>query len=746
MDAISNFIFVLPPQSLKVALLVSFFSVWVLIGIFFYLNYYTRRRYFTIWAAGWLFYSIWIILSYYVQEWGENELMLMLRLWCISATASLFFWGSARFLGHHLNQRLVGLFVLFLITWSYFGAYYLDNYWQVRIPIYLLICLASLRISWCFLAYRRHHPYIGAGLLSFGFFLWAISNILYPVMQQINEMQSVSYVSSAVVQLFIAVSMIVLVLEEGRNIRNRMVNQVFEKQDETNFLKMAIESTEARYRALFEQAAEAIVITDTDTLQIIDLNKAAGNILDLQSKTEAKNYHLTEFCYIDEKQAESFKTGEDWITYLCSQRPLYLRQKNGGIIAVEVDCSRVEFGNKTAYQLFIRELTERAKLEQQLRRAEKLAALGQMISGVAHELNNPLSVIKGYIEVILQSHDLNPQTRADLEKVAKESNRAANLVKNFLTFARERAAQREKINVNEIIKEVMDLRKFTARIAKVDIKYELSPDLPSTLADPEQIKQIIVILVNNALQAMEKCPPPHLLTIRSAVVDNMVKVEVQDNGPGVAPNLEEKIFEPFFTTKGVGAGTGLGLSIAHSIISEHKGKIYHKRPPEGGACFIFEIPLTQSEITSVQTQSKNESDFKLASFPANVLVVDDEISVADMIGEILQLIGYIPSKCNSATEALAILEEKEFDVILTDIRMPEMDGKQFYERLKLQKPEYVKRIVFLTGDTVNEETQNFLNSTGNIYLSKPFQMATIREAVEKALDQVKARQPADRQS
>ncbi|MGC8829532.1 MAG: ATP-binding protein [Verrucomicrobiia bacterium] len=746
MNAISNFIFVLPPQSLKVALLVSFFSVWVLIGIFFYLNYYTRRRYFTIWATGWLFYSIWLVLSYYIQDRGENNLLLMLRLWCVSATASLFFWGSARFLGHHLNQRLVGLFILFLFVWSFVGAYFLDDYWQVRIPIYSLICIASLRISWCFFAYRRHHPYIGAGLLAFGFFLWGISNILYPIMQRINDVHSVSYIISAVVQLFIAVSMIVLVLEEGRTIRSRILTQVFEKQDETNFLKKSIKATEERYRILFEQAAEAIIITDVENLEIIDLNKAAEKILDVQSVEDARKYFLNEFCYVDEQQSSLLKSGDEWVKYLCSQRPLYLKQKSGGIVAVEVDCSAVRFGEKNAYQFFIRELTERARLEQQLRQAEKLAALGQMISGVAHELNNPLSVVKGYLEVILKSHDLSPQTRADLEKVAKESDRAINLVKNFLTFAQKRALKRDPININEIIKDVMDLRKFTTKIAKVEVKYDLLPALPITLADPEQIKQVVVILVNNALQAMEKCPPPHRLNLRTSLVDNMIRVEVQDNGPGVPPHLEERIFEPFFTTKEVGAGTGLGLSIAHSIIAEHKGKIYHRRPSEGGACFVFEIPVVAPEVSQGTVSEQTAPELKPASYPASVLVVDDEPAVEDMIAEILQLIGYTPFKCNSAIEALAILEQKDFDVILSDIRMPGMDGKQFYERLKVQKPKYAERVIFLTGDTINKETQDFLNSTGNLHLPKPFQLAAVQEAVEKVLKQIKARQPADTQA
>jgi len=554
-------------------------------------------------------------------------------------------------------------------------------------------------------------------------------------MQRTPEFYSASYLMSAVIQLFIAVSMIILVLEESRKIKNRVINQVFEFQDETDFLKKTVSRTEERYRLLFEQAAEAIIIASANDLKILDLNKTARRLLDVGSVEEAKNYRLQGFCCLDGKQTTQLKNGEDWLNFLSKQKPLFLRQKNGTIVAVELDGSIIDTGGKQALQLFLRELTERARLEQQLRQAEKLSALGQLISGIAHELNNPLSVIKGYIEVILKHHKLNPETRADLEKVAKESDRAANLVKNFLTFAKERSIRKESINVNDIITQVMELRKFTTRIARVNVIYDLDPHLPITVGDPEQIQQVIVILVNNALQAMEKTVSSHCLILRTHTIDKTIKIEVQDNGPGIPPHLEEKIFEPFFTTKEVGTGTGLGLSIAHSIISEHNGRIYYSRPKEGGACFIVELPIVEPQIP-ILTKGKESLETKPASFPAKVLVVDDEPAVAEMLGEILRLIGYVPTMCNSAIDALALLSQTEFDVILSDIRMPSMDGKQFYERLKLQYPNYVNRVIFLTGDTVSHDTKEFLKATGNLHLPKPFQIATVQEAIEKVIAQV----------
>ncbi|MCX7872511.1 MAG: response regulator [Verrucomicrobiae bacterium] len=746
MDTIGEFSLILPDYYLRATILISLLSVWVLIGIFFYLNYYTRRRYFTIWAGGWLFYAIWLTLSFYVQEANETPLLLMLRQWCICAVAVSFFWGSARFLGNHVSQRLVALFLAFLLVWSYVGAYHMEDYWQARLPIYSLIFLASTRISYCFLLYRKRHSFLGAGLLAFGFFLWGVFHITYPIMLKIPELHTTVFFISTIVQLFIAVSMIILVLEEARVVKERAVRNVIEEGHQTEVLKNAVVSTEERYRSLFEQAAEGILITDIDELKIVEINRTGAQILDIQ-QSEAKNYSLKEFCCVDEKQSDSLKDGFEWFNYLTQQKPLYLRKKCGSVVATEVDGSIVIYGKQKALQLFVRELTERFRLEQQLRQAEKLSALGQMISGVAHELNNPLAVIRGFLEVILNHHQLQPQTRTDLEKVVRECDRAVSLVKNFLTFARERHMRREPVNINQIIQSVMELRKFTTRISNVSVNYELDKALPETMADPDQIQQVLVILINNALQAMEKSSPPHCLRLRTSVDNSVIRIEVQDNGPGVPPHLEEKIFEPFFTTKEVGTGTGLGLSLAHSILTEHKGKIYYQRPKNGGACFVVEIPIVISQNTPrPETIEKENMKIGRASFPAKVLVVDDEKSVVDMMSELLTLMGYVPTICNSAIDALEIINKQHFHVVLSDVRMPEIDGKQFYEILRTRKPEYEKRVIFLTGDTVSEDTQNFLKSTGTLHIQKPFRIASIQEAIEKTLAQINLPQPQNTQA
>jgi CheY-like chemotaxis protein len=377
------------------------------------------------------------------------------------------------------------------------------------------------------------------------------------------------------------------------------------------------------------------------------------------------------------------------------------------------------------------------RLEQQLRQAEKLSSLGQMISGVAHELNNPLAVIGGYVEVILASHNLLAKTRQDLEKVAQESNRAARLVRNFLAFARSQPAQRQMANLNELITGVVELRKFDLSLAHVKIEAVLDRLIPATSVEPDQIQQILIILINNAMQAMAKLPEPHCIRVSTALKEERIWITVEDNGTGVPPEIESRIFEPFFTTKGVGVGTGLGLSIAHGIMTEHDGHIRYERAALGGAAFVLDLPIVSIDVSKASSTQLLAAPASAAGPAAErsekILVVDDEKAIVEMLGEMLGLLGYAPHLCYSAGEGLKRIGEIKFDLVLSDLRMPEMDGPQFYRKAVEIDARLERRFIFLTGDTVNEDTKAFLQTAGQPFLAKPFRLAGIDEVTRKTL-------------
>ncbi len=733
----SNLVF--PREYLKAGVLVALLSVWVLVALFYYLNRYTRRRYFSIWTAAWLFYALWLTLSFRVPGDHNEPLLLMLQQWCIGVSAIFLLWGSRTFLGEKVGRALVGFFFVFLLVWSYLGAYRWSWPLEMELPVFCLIALASLSTAWSFFHYRQKNPYIGATLLTLGFLLWGGYMAAYPFLENSPDLTSVALFLSAALQLMLAVSMIILVLEEARQIQQSAMAEAQTRAAERDLFKSRVVSTTERYKKLFDQASEAIVITAAEDLRILELNQAAERLLGI-SRNEPGQPSLTSFCQIKSAGDAPPATGADWFQALCRQRPLNLSRKNGALVPVEINGTQIDFDGQPAYQFFLRELTERARLEQQLRQAEKLSAIGQMISGIAHELNNPLAVVKGYLDLVLAHHELTPQTRADLEKAAQESRRAAKLVAKFLTFAREQRSRRELVNLNNLVRRFLELRGGDFLSSKTEVETELAPNLLPVLADADQVQQLIVNLVGNSIQAMATLPGPGQIRIVTAQKDDRVLLAVEDNGPGVPPHLVDRIFEPFFTTKEVGKGTGLGLSIAHSLMSEHKGRIYYQTSALGGAGFVLEFPaaaasdLTTSHDTgSTTTMIKKPGGGTEVIRAGQILVLDDEKSIAEMLGEMLDLLGYKSTLCMTGAQALEMIDQQEFDAVISDFRMPVMNGRQFYEAVMKKNPDLARRIVFLTGDLVNEETQAFLKSTGNPHLAKPFNLARVKATVAQAI-------------
>jgi CheY-like chemotaxis protein len=361
-------------------------------------------------------------------------------------------------------------------------------------------------------------------------------------------------------------------------------------------------------------------------------------------------------------------------------------------------------------------------------------------------LNNPLTVIKGYLELVLTHHEISPQTRSDLEKAAFESNRAAKLVTNFLTFAREQRSHREPVNLNDLAQKLVESRGADFLPAKTEVALEPDPKLPLVLADPDQVRQLMINLINNSVQAMANLPRPARVKVITRQKDGLVQLVVEDNGPGVPPHLVNKIFEPFFTTKEVGAGTGLGLSIAHSLMSDHKGRIFYQTSSMGGAGFVLEFPV--AAVGELKKNPDGAEKTVLAPNPVepvavgagNILVLDDEKSIAEMLGEMLGLLGYTPTLCHAGMQALELIDRLDFDLVISDFRMPLMNGREFYEQAVQKKPSLTRRVIFLTGDVVNEETQAFLQSSGNPHMPKPFNLASVRTVVAEIIQANGSRQ------
>jgi CheY-like chemotaxis protein/anti-sigma regulatory factor (Ser/Thr protein kinase) len=281
------------------------------------------------------------------------------------------------------------------------------------------------------------------------------------------------------------------------------------------------------------------------------------------------------------------------------------------------------------------------------------------------------------------------------------------------------------------------LRKLDFRKANIQVTLQLELELPQTEADPDQIQQIIGNLVTNSVQAMERRSEPHRLKISSKRSHENIQVIIEDNGPGVSPDIEQKIFEPFFTTKEVGVGTGLGLSIAHSIMTEHKGKILYQRSSLGGAAFILELPIVEKASETSRPEIPPFAKTKPhTTRSARILVLDDELALAELLCDMLRMLGHQPTFCLNPLAALELMNQRNFDVVLSDFRMPSMSGKEFYHAVYRRDRELARQIIFISGEALTEDTLEFLKTCGNPLLEKPFQISDLSHFISARLSDV----------
>ena len=366
-------------------------------------------------------------------------------------------------------------------------------------------------------------------------------------------------------------------------------------------------------------------------------------------------------------------------------------------------------------------------LYQQLLQAEKMAALGHTISGVAHELNNPLATILSWTERLAQK-PLDDDIRRGVDVILGEADRAARIVRNLLTFARKRQSTRAMIDVNQVVTETLALRAHEQQLANISVETTLAEHLPQIFADAHQIQQVLLNLVINAEQATRAAHGQGTLGVRTwhDAEHDTVALEVSDDGPGVPPDVQSKIFEPFFTTKEVGAGTGLGLAVAYAIAQEHGGEIRVDAARQRGAAFVVKLPVSG---TAVAKPPKPAAPSMEAVRGASVLIVEDERALAIAVGEALADAGLAVDHANDGEEALARVRQKAYDVLICDLKMPRIDGMTLYRAIAATAPALARRVIFVTGDVAGTDAERFLADTGCRWLAKPFRLGDLLRAV-----------------
>ena len=379
---------------------------------------------------------------------------------------------------------------------------------------------------------------------------------------------------------------------------------------------------------------------------------------------------------------------------------------------------------------------ERKRAEEALRQSEKLATMAQLLAGVAHELNNPLTVLIGYAGVLRSGTD-GPSTKLrgrSVEYVAEQIETAAEqcsrIVGNFLALARKHPPERRRVALNRTVTEAVELLAYPLKLDTVRVELDLAADLPDLWADQHQLQQVVVNVLTNAHHALRQTSSRQItLTTRYDPARSCVVLRVADTGPGIPPELLARIFEPFFTTKPVGEGTGLGLSLCRGIVESHEGSIRVESEVGRGTVFTVELPVSSTAIESAGPDAGSDLTIR----QKKVLVVDDDSAVATLLAEILTIDGHQVQTALNAATALEHLDERSYDLVISDMRMPVLDGPGFYREVELRHSGRRPPFVFVTGDILGADSLKFLEKTKVPCLTKPFAPGDVRRAIHLAL-------------
>jgi signal transduction histidine kinase/ActR/RegA family two-component response regulator len=354
--------------------------------------------------------------------------------------------------------------------------------------------------------------------------------------------------------------------------------------------------------------------------------------------------------------------------------------------------------------------------------SEKMALMGQIVSGIAHELNNPLTVVLGNTQLLLMRNHDNADVEA-LKRVGESAERASKIVRNLLSFARQDSSERRLTDVNAVITKTLELHGYELRVRDISVELDLQRSLPTTMADASQLQQVFLNLIVNAEHAMIDSNGKGRLYIRTRTEGSAIRAEFSDDGPGISDEIKGRIFEPFFTTKAVGKGTGLGLSICQNIIQEHGGRIEVKSALGVGTTFVVLIPVQKHSALEEESQPAPQETRVVRK---RILVVEDDAAIRQLFTESLSSDGHSVETVDSGVAALQSLGLYEYDLIFSDIKMPKLSGMDFYNALKSQGRGMEQRVVFVTGDLINPDTRQFLESTGCSWLGKPFDITAIK--------------------
>ena len=492
-----------------------------------------------------------------------------------------------------------------------------------------------------------------------------------------------------------------------------------------------LENSEARLQQILNNATAVVSVKDTEG-RLLFVNRQWETLFHAR---QAEVVGRTESECLAEEIARAFRANDLLVlqrnapmefeetaplddglhTYISIKFPLH--DANGVAYAVCGISTDITDKKRAAEEL--------ARQREALHQREKLAALGSLLAGVAHELNNPLSVVVARAVLLEEQGDAATQTAA--LKIRTAAERCARIVRTFLAMARQQQPQRGPVAVNDVVLAALDIAAYALRTSSIDVALDLAKDVPPILADADQLHQVLLNLIINAQQSMQDQAAPRLLRVSSRFdsTADVVRVAVADNGPGIPAHLRARVFEPYFTTKPTGMGTGVGLAVSLGIVEAHGGTLTVDCPTEGGAVFTIVLPVGTVGATGVDAGPAQKS----STPQRTILVVDDEAEIREALTDILSGATHRVVTASSGRQALERMAKEHYDVILTDIRMPDLDGRALYQEIERRWPARAGRVVFVTGDTLASGLREFVSESGRPVIEKPFLPGDVRRVV-----------------
>ena len=427
--------------------------------------------------------------------------------------------------------------------------------------------------------------------------------------------------------------------------------------------------------------------------------------------------------------------GWPWNAPAMAAAPVMVHEKIAGLLVFGGRPECVGSASQTLVRVLGREI-EVEEVRERLIRLERVAALGEMVFHVAHEINNPLTTIVGYAQLL--EDQVPASSREPMQRLKAEAERALEIARNVLSLAHKQE-ERRRSNLTPILQRALALRQYALRAAGIQVYTELDPDLPQVKVNPETMLEAFLNIVINAQQALETVNGPRILRVctRREPANGSggwAQVEIFNNGPAIPEPWLERIFESFFTTKPKGVGTGLGLAIAHAAVKLAHGKISGFNV-EGGVLFRLRLPALRGEGTVTPHEKAGVPSPSLQG--RRLLVVEDEPHIARLIADVFQGQGCAVVTCSAAEEAAALLEHQPFDALVSDLKLPGKGGRWLFEHVSKSHGQLAQKTLFVTGDTLSESTVAFLRATGQPALSKPFHVRELKAAVKNLFAEVK---------